>query len=64
MTFVPQDLIDNNAALVQIIAWRQIGDKPLSEQILTQFTWRIYASLGGDELTSLLLGDVDIILDI
>ena len=30
--------IDNNPALVQIMAWRRIGDKPLSEPMLTQFT--------------------------
>ena len=29
--------IDNNQTLVKIMAWRQIGDKPLSESILTQF---------------------------
>ena len=30
--------IDNNPALVQIMAWRWIGDKPLSDPMLTQFT--------------------------
>ena len=30
--------IDNIAALVLIIAWRQIGDKPFSEPMLIQFT--------------------------
>ena len=30
--------IDNNPALVQITAWRRIGDKPLSEPMLTWFT--------------------------
>ena len=34
MRFVP----DNNAALVKIMAWRWIGDKPLSEPVLTRFT--------------------------
>ena len=29
--------IANNSALVQIMAWRRIGDKPLSETMLTQF---------------------------
>ena len=32
------------------MAWRQIGDKPLSEPMMTQFT-DIYAALGGDELS-------------
>ena len=31
------------------MAWRRIGDKPLSELKLTQFT-DTYAALGGDEL--------------
>ena len=30
--------IDNNSALVQIMAWRRIGDKPLFEPMLTRFT--------------------------
>ena len=30
--------IDNDPALVKIMAWRPIGDKPLSEPMLTQFT--------------------------
>ena len=36
--YVPKGLIDNNPALVQIMAWRQIGDKSLSEPMLTRFT--------------------------
>ena len=38
LKFVPKGLIDNKPALVEIMAWRQIGDKPLSEPMLTQFT--------------------------
>ena len=38
LKFVPKGPIDNNPALVWIIAWRQIGNKPLSEPMLTQFT--------------------------
>ena len=38
LKFVPKGSIDNYPALVQIIAWHQIGDKPLSEPMLTQFT--------------------------
>ena len=33
------------SALVQIMAWRRPGDKPLYEPMLTR---RIYAALGGD----------------
>ena len=31
LKIVPKGLIDNNAALVQVMAWRRTGDKPLSE---------------------------------
>ena len=34
LKFVSKGPIDNNPALVQIMAWRRIGDKPLSEPIL------------------------------
>ena len=35
---VPRSPIDNKPALVQVMAWRQTGDKPLTEPMLTQFT--------------------------
>ena len=38
LKFVPKGPIDNKAALVQIMAWRRTGDKPLPELMLTQFT--------------------------
>ena len=38
LKFVPKGQIDNNPALVQIMAWRRPGDKPLSEPMLTRFT--------------------------
>ena len=38
LKFVPMTLIDNKPALVQVMAWRRIGDKPLSEPMLTRFT--------------------------
>ena len=50
LKFVPRGPINNIPALVQIMAWRQSGDKPLSEPKLNRFT-DIYAALGGDELT-------------
>ena len=37
LKFVPRSLIDNKPALVQVMAWRRTGDKPLSEPMLTQF---------------------------
>ena len=37
LKFVAKGPIDNNQALIEIMAWRQIGDKPLFEPMLTQF---------------------------
>ena len=45
LKFVPKSSIDNNRALVQMMAWCRTGDKPLSKPILTQkngiqtFSW-------------------------
>ena len=38
LKLVPMGPIDNAPALVQVMAWRRIGDKPLPEPMLTQFT--------------------------
>ena len=38
LTFVPKGPIDKNPVLVQIMAWHWIGDKQLSELMLTQST--------------------------
>ena len=37
LKFVPSISIDNKSALVQVMAWRRTGDKPLPESMLTQF---------------------------
>ena len=37
LNYVPYGLIDNMAALVQIMAWRRPGDKPLSETMMGKF---------------------------
>ena len=37
LKFVPKGPINNIPALVQIMAWPQPGDKPLSEPMLMQF---------------------------
>ena len=37
LKFVPKWSIDIKSALVQVMAWRWIGDKPLSAPMLTQF---------------------------
>ena len=38
LKFVPRSPIDNKPALVQVMAWRWTGDKPLPITMLTQFT--------------------------
>ena len=38
LKFVPRSPIDNKQALVQVMAWRRTGDKPLPEPFITQFT--------------------------
>ena len=43
--FVPKDQIDNNLALVQIMAWHGTGEKPLSDPMTGLVYWGIYASL-------------------
>ena len=37
LKFVPKSPINNISALVQIMAWRRTGDKPLSEPMVTEF---------------------------
>ena len=47
LKFVPRGPIDIKKALLQVIAWRRTGDKPLPELMLTQFTEAyIYAAPG------------------
>ena len=38
LKFVPRSPIDNKPALVQVMAWRRTGDKPLPEPMMAQFT--------------------------
>ena len=38
LKFVPMSPIDNKQALVQAMAWRRTGDKPLPEIMMTPFT--------------------------
>ena len=38
LKFVLRGRIDNKLALVQAMAWRRTGDKPLPELMLTKFT--------------------------
>ena len=41
LIFVPKGLINNITALVQIMAWRQPGDKPLSEPMMVRLPTHI-----------------------
>ena len=56
LKFVLKGPVDNNPALVYIMAWHRIGDKPLSEPMLTRFA-RICAALGRDELKELYVSE-------
>ena len=47
--FVPKCQIDNKGAFVQVIAWCRIGDKPMSEPKLIQFTDDYMRHQGADE---------------
>ena len=38
LEFVPRGSNDNKSVLVQVMAWRRTGNKPLPEQMMTQFT--------------------------
>ena len=46
LKFVPRDPFDNKSAMVQVMAWRRTGDKPLPEPMLTQFTEHICGTMG------------------
>ena len=38
LKLVPRGPIDNKSSLVQVIVWRQTGEKPLPEPVMAQFT--------------------------
>ena len=38
LKIVPMSPMDSKPALVQVMAWRRTGNKPLPEPMLTQFT--------------------------
>ena len=48
---VPNGPINNIPALVQIMAWRRSGDKPLCEPIMVSVLTHFYPSCGLNELT-------------
>ena len=37
LKFIPKVLIDNKSVLVQVMAWRRTGDKPLPKSVIIQF---------------------------
>ena len=45
LEFVPQGALDNKLSLLQVMARRRVGDKPLHEAMFTH--WRIHGALGG-----------------
>ena len=44
LKFVPKCLINNIPALVQIMAWRRQGDRPLSEPMMVRLRTHIYVT--------------------
>ena len=50
LKIIPNGSVSNISALVQIMAWRRPGDKPLSEPVLTWFINAYTRHYGGDEL--------------
>ena len=50
LNFIPKSPVDNKSTLVQVIAWRRTGDKPLPEPIMTKSIDAYMRALGGDEL--------------
>ena len=38
LEFLLKGPVDNKSALVQIMDWRRLGDKPLLEAVMSQFT--------------------------
>ena len=54
LKFVLKGSINNNPALIRLMAWRLIGDKPLYALMLTQIT-DAYAALGGDVIYDMIV---------
>ena len=50
LKFVPKGPVDNMSSLVQVMVWRQTGNKKLSEPMLAEPNHSlIYTTLGKDE---------------
>ena len=55
-SFVLKGQINNIPEVVEIMAWRRPGDKPLSQPMMFSLLMHIYASLGFKELKITLVG--------
>ena len=53
LKFVPKGPVNNISVLVQIMAWRRPGNKPLSEPMMVSLPTHIYASLSLNELKNI-----------
>ena len=51
LKLVPKGPIDNKAALVQVMAWRRTGDRPLPEPMITKYTDAYIWHFGGEKPT-------------
>ena len=50
LKFVPKGLINNIPALVQIMAWRQLGDRPLSDPMMVNLLTHICVTVSFNSL--------------
>ena len=64
LEFVSEDRINNILALVQIMAWRRQGDKPLSGPMLIWCYWSMCALLGLSELNKIASTDLRILVEV
>ena len=54
LKFVPKVRINNIPALIQIMAWRRRGDKPISEPMVVSLLAYLYALLGPSEFKKII----------
>ena len=59
LKFVSRIPIDNKPALVQVMAWRRIGDKLLPEPMMTQFTDSYMRHCGTRRKSSIRLVEIE-----
>ena len=64
LKFVPKGRMNNIPALVQIMAWRLPGDKPLFEPMMVSLPTHVYASLGLNELNKQFLSSLIVFVEI